>query len=283
MANSSLVGAAPYGLFVDKNNTLYVAVRDSNYVQIFLQGSFRPNRNISGGLSSPMSLVVAMTGEIYVDNGVSYIRVDVWAPSSSTSTVSMSIPEECYSIFIDTSNHIYCAATFAHQIVKKWLGDNATTSTMIAGTGGAATTPSTLYYPVGVFVDLKFNLYVADCGNHRIQLFPFGQANAITVAGDAAPNTVTLNCPNAVMLDANGYLFITDNYDHRVLGSGPLGFRCLFGCSGVGSTASQLYYPRTFSFDTYGNIFVADTSNNRIQKFLLISNSCSEYYLFDIF
>ncbi|CAF4380599.1 unnamed protein product, partial [Adineta steineri] len=76
-----------------------------------------------------------------------------------------------------------------------------------------------------------------------------------------------------------GYLYISDCYDNRIIGSGPYGFRCLFGCTSVaGSSSNQLNYPRTFSFDSYGNLYVADQNNNRIQKFILASNSCSLSY-----
>ncbi|CAF4412453.1 unnamed protein product, partial [Adineta steineri] len=82
-----------------------------------------------------------------------------------------------------------------------------------------------------------------------------------------------------ITLDGNGYLFIADSSNNRVVGSGPYGFRCLFGCTTViGSTPSQLYYPATLRFDSYGNLFVADSSNGRVQKFILASNSCSLSY-----
>ncbi|CAF4401005.1 unnamed protein product, partial [Adineta steineri] len=80
-------------------------------------------------------------------------------------------------------------------------------------------------------------------------------------------------------LDGNGYLFIADTNNNRIIGQGPYGFRCLFGCTEVyGSTPSQLYSPRTLRFDSYGNLFVADGYNNRVQKFILASNSCSLSY-----
>lgn len=119
---------------------------------------------------------------------------------------------------------------------------------------------------------------MADCFNNRIQLFPPGALNGITVAGSTSLSpTITLNRPSGVLLDADKYLFIVEIYGNRVVGQGPNGFRCLVGCSGVsGSTARQLYSPRILRFDIYGNIFVTDSANNRVQKFLLISNSCSE-------
>ncbi|CAF1202925.1 unnamed protein product [Adineta steineri] len=277
-ANSSTIGTTPYGIFVNLNNTVYVASQSLNQIQIWLQGSIVPNQILSGGLSSPLSLFTTLSGDIYVDNGVSYSRVDKWPANSNSSVVAMQITEECYSMFVDMSNTLYCAMTFSHRIAKKYLNDNGTTLVSAAGTGTAGGAVDQLYYPAGIHVDKKFNLYVGDCGNNRVQMFGFGQLSATTVAGSGASWTITLSCPNAVTLDANGYLFITDNYNSRVIGSGPFGFRCLFGCTGAGSSASQLNAPRTFSFDSYGNLFVADENNNRIQKFILASNSCSISY-----
>ena len=76
-------------------------------------------------------------------------------------------------------------------------------------------------------------------------------------------------------MDADGYLFIVDSSNHRIVGSGPGGFRCVVGCSGSSGPGSyQLNGPQTMSFDSDGNIFVADSGNGRLQKFLLAQNSC---------
>jgi hypothetical protein len=133
--------------------------------------------------------------------------------------------------------------------------------------------------PHGIFVNIDFDLYVADYGNDRVQLFSIGQLNGTTVAGFGAPGTILLNCPTGVVLDVDQYLFIVDSRNHRIVGSGPTGFRCVVGCFGEGSTPNQLNNPQSMSFDSHGNIFVADTSNGRIQQFILISNSCSKIFL----
>jgi hypothetical protein len=278
IANVSNVGVEPYGVFVSINNTLYTADRADSLFQVWLQGSLTPNKTISAGLSYPYSIFVTYSGDIYVDNGASNGRVDKWSVNANNSVPFMTVSSECYSIFIDLSDNLYCAVTFSHQISKKWFYDNATASVMIAGTGGSGSAAYQLTWPAGVFVDVNFNLYVGDCGNNRIQMFALGQSNAITVVGNGAPGTITLNCPNAVALDANGYLFIGDTSNNRLIGSGPYGFRCLFGCTTTaGSASNQLYYPRAFSFDIYGNLYVVDEANSRIQKFILASNSCSKY------
>jgi tripartite motif-containing protein 71 len=143
---------------------------------------------------------------------------------------------------------------------------------VVAGTGSPGSAPNQLSRPNGIFVNVNFDLYVADNSNNRIQKFSFGQWNGTTVAGDGTSNTITLGGPTAVALVADGYLFIVDNSNNRIVGSGPNGFRCLAACSGSsGSQSNQLMTPRSLSFDSYGNIFVTDT-----QKFLLLTTSIQD-------
>ncbi|CAF4069526.1 unnamed protein product, partial [Adineta steineri] len=277
-ANSSTAGTYVYGVFVSINNTVYVANQQTNKVVVWYEGSINPDKIISGSLSTPNDLFATPLGDIYVDNGGNG-RVDKFAFNSNLSTSVMSVPSACYDIFIDISNTLYCSASDSHQVVKKWLNDNVLTSIIVAGNGTAGSTGTMLNFPIGIFVDTKFNLYVADSTNCRIQMFPIGQFTAITLAGASVPGTITLYNPAGIILDDNGYLFVTDSYNHRIIGSGPYGFRCLFGCTKIsGSAPSQLYYPATLRFDSYGNLFVADRFNYRVQKFILASNSCSLSY-----
>ncbi|CAF3807836.1 unnamed protein product [Rotaria sp. Silwood1] len=272
-ATSGIVGASPYGLFVSTSNTVYVANRANSRVQIWLEGSSIPTRNITNGLSYPYSIFVTTNGDIYVDNGVSYNRVDKWTLNGTSST-AMYVKEECYGIFIDIHENCYCSMYNIHQVMTKSLNSNSNIWIVAAGTDCFGSTSNTLHNPRGIFVDADLNLYVADCGNDRIQQFPSGQVTGITVAGSTAIGTITLNCPSGVVLDADGYLFIVDSLNNRIVGSGPNGFRCVVGCSTVaGSLSSQLSSPSDLKFDSYGNIYVTDQSNSRIQKFILMPNT----------
>ena len=86
--------------------------------------------------------------------------------------------------------------------------------------------------------------------------------------------------PTGVFVDGDGYLFIVDTSNNRIIGSGLYGFRCIVGCSAAsaGLPPTQLNGPRTLGFDSYGNIFVSDRNNQRIQKFILMTNSCGEFF-----
>jgi hypothetical protein len=163
-------------------------------------------------------------------------------------------------------------------VVKKSLYVSANSSIIAAGSGLAGATSTTLHSPGGIFVDTQLNLYVADTWNSRIQFFESGFLNATTVAMNGVNGTFILNQPIGIVLDADGYLFISDSYNNRIIGSSVNGFRCIVGCTGLfGTAANQLYIPVNLRFDSYGNLFVVDQANYRIQKFFLESNSCSKY------
>ncbi|CAF1391881.1 unnamed protein product [Adineta steineri] len=164
---------------------------------------------------------------------------------------------------------------YHHQVVKRSLNDAVINSNLVAaGTGIRGSESNQLYSPTGIFVDVNLDLYVADSENHRIQLFQSGESNGITVAGSTSLNpTITLRYPTGIILDAEKYLFIVDRENSRIVGSGLNGFRCLVGCYRWGTKSNQLNEPSSLSFDHSGNMFVADTLNSRIQKFLLMKDS----------
>lgn len=91
------------------------------------------------------------------------------------------------------------------------------------------------------------------------------------------PGLITFNWSTDVMLDADENLFISDNNNHRIIKLGPFGFQPLFGCTNTtGSAPNQLSHWHSLSFDSCGNLYVADRGNNRTQKFLLVTNSCGK-------
>jgi len=254
-----------------------VAATNLNQVLVWPQGSNTPTRNISGGLNSPCGIFVTSNGDVYVDNGASNGQVDMWTSNATNSIAVMSVTSRCRSLFIDINNTLYCSNDVRNQVVKASLNNGSTTVTLAAGNGNLGSGVYMLYWPNGIFVDFNLNLYVADYGNNRIQLFHTGQLNGSTIAGSGASGTIALNGPIDVVLDSDGYLFITDSGNNRIVASGPSGYRCIVGCTGSSGTASnQLYGPHKLVFDNYGNLFVVDGSNNRIQKFFLATNSCGK-------
>ena len=277
LANSSTVGFNPDTVFVTVNNSIYVAETTNNRVQMWLEGNNNPIRQIGSDLTLPHGLFVTINGDLYIDSGHSQKKVNKWTWNASSNTTVMYTDSACCSLFIDTNDTLYCSMCALNQVIKMSLTDGTNITIVAAGNGTSGLSPTMLSLPHGVLVDEDFNVYVADTNNSRIQMFPTGQLNGITIVGNGAPNTITLTYPTGIVFDAAGYLFVADAGGNRIVGSGPDGFRCIVGCTSVnGSAADQLNVPCSLSFDSYGNLFVTDKINARIQKFLLATNSCCE-------
>ena len=260
------------------NNTVYLSNYLYDQVFIWFDESDSSMAILPVGIG-PCSVFVSTNGDIYVDNGEYDGRVGKWTLNSPYSTTIMSVSSGCYSLFIDIYNNIYCSMSYDNVVAVKSLNSSLNTSSTLIGTGCPGMLSTMLNNPGGIFVDINLNLYVADAGNNRIQMFPAGQLSGITKAGNGVSDPFTLNRPTAVILDADGYLFIVDTWNNRIIASSANGFRCLVGCSEIPSSGSdQLNQPVGISFDSHGNMFITDSQNDRIQKFLLATNSCGKYH-----
>ncbi|CAF1083142.1 unnamed protein product [Adineta steineri] len=274
--NQSIVGQYLRAIFVNTNNTIYVIGKENNTIVMWQEESVNPTKIISGNFTESQSLFVTLSGDIYIDDGINNRGVQRWSAETNMFVIVMNVNSTCYGLFVDINDTLYCSMAFHHQVVKRSLNDPLIVSNNVAaGTGIDGLASNQLDSPEGIFVDVNLDLYVADCGNHRVQLFQPGESNGTTVAGSTSLNpTITLECPSGIVLDDEKYLFIVDHRNHRIVGSGLNGFRCLVGCYGKGSQSNQLNYPSGLSFDRSGNMFVIDTSNRRIQKFKYLNRYC---------
>jgi sugar lactone lactonase YvrE len=132
-------------------------------------------------------------------------------------------------------------------------------------------------------IDDQDRLYIADTENQRIRRVDFAADTIETVAGNGtagfsgdggAATEASLAWPRDVALDGSGRLFIADTDNHRVravdlatgvittfAGDGNAGF----GGDGGPAIAASLKRPWGITFDGSGNLFIADTFNNRIR------------------
>ncbi|CAF1248885.1 unnamed protein product [Adineta steineri] len=276
------IGYHPQALFINMNNTVYTVNNKKKQILIWINNSINPNKIISVNISISYSTFVTNNGDIYYDNGDTYYyndnesgRVNKWISNTNTSVNVMNVDAGCMGLFIDINDTLYCSTYDPHKVIKRWLNDSEMISTTAAGTGKSGNASNELYYPMGIFVDINLDLYVADAFNNRIQLFKQEELNGTTIVGQGSSyNIISLRFPSAIVLDADKYLFIVDRNNHRIIRSRSNDIRCIIGCDGEGSQSHQLSTPITLSFDSYGNIFIIDGANNRIQKFDFLPNSC---------
>jgi uncharacterized protein (TIGR03437 family) len=139
--------------------------------------------------------------------------------------------------------------------------------------------------PWGVAVDSAGNLYIADTRNNRIRKVSNGVMTTLAgngtagFSGDNGPaSNAQLNGPLGVAVDAAGNLYIADSSNYRirmvsngviatVAGSGltsPAGGGGFSGDYGP-ATSAQLNIPSGVAVDSAGNLYIADTGNDRIR------------------
>ena len=155
-------------------------------------------------------------------------------------------------------------------------------SSGFAGDGGAATAAN-LAFPAALTFDSSGNMYIADSSNSRIRkVTTDGTISTFAGTGDFGyfgdTNTATkagLNRPYGVIFDAAGNMYIADAYNDAIrkvaassgivstfAGTGVEGL----GGDGGGANGALLDTPTALVMDAAGNLYIADTNNNRIRK-----------------
>jgi len=151
------------------------------------------------------------------------------------------------------------------------------------GDGGPATAAA-MMGPSGVALDGAGDVFIVDSGNGRVRRVDHATGVITTVAGDGTSSSLGdggpataagLNTAFGVAVDASGDLFITEANPNRVrrvdhatgvittvAGGGTAGF------SGDGgpATAAALGVPGGVALDASGDVFIADTSNQRVRR-----------------
>jgi sugar lactone lactonase YvrE len=187
---------------------------------------------------------------------------------------------------IDAANNLYIADTHNHRIRKL----NLTTGiiTTIAGSNpgfDGDTGPATaahLNLPTAIALDPASNLYIADTQNHRIRKVAAATGIITTIAGNgtqgfsgdgAAATAASIDSPTGLAANSTN-LYLADTHNHRIrevnltttiittlAGTGSPSF------NGDGSaTAANLALPRGLTQDASGNLYLADTANQRIRR-----------------
>ena len=271
-ANKDVVGEFPRTIFVDIYNTVYVAAYKNDELLFWPEGSTSSVKLSGVKLAEYGSMFVTIDGDVYFEKDGEQGKIYKWSKNTTTTVLVKEFEELCYSLFIDIDNTLYCSVHNGAKVLATSLNDNQSDLTIVAGTGSPGLSSTKLQNPRGIFVNINFDLYVADTGNGRIQLFRSGEQNATTVAGCGTPQNLTLIYPTDVVLDADGNLYIVESHKNRIIRSGFDQHQCIVGCT----TTIELNRPYSMRFDSYGNIYIADTDNHRIQKFTLVTNLCGK-------
>lgn len=306
----------PRGVAVDAAGTIFVADFGNQRIRMVSAGiistvagtgtagfSNDGGQAISANLNNPLSVAVDAVGNIYVADFFN-TRIRRFRVGATITTVAGNGTQGIsgdggpataasfngpVGVALDTLGNIYVADDFNNRIRKITGPPGVIASVAGNGTAGGAgdgnlATGANLSSPAGVAVDSARNIYVADLNNHRIRKVTVATGIITTVVGNgvqafagdgAAASSASMNSPRTVVLDNAGNMYVADSLNQRirkiaaatgvittVVGNGTQGF----AGDGGPPTSANLSTPFGVAVDGAGNLYVADTGNNRIRK-----------------
>jgi len=242
----------PYGVCVDASGNVYVADAGNNKI-----------RKISpGGLVSTL----AGAGQL--------------SPGSADGQGTVARFNNPRGICVDASGNVYVADADNHKIRK--ISPSGLVSTLSgSGTQGSDDgqgTAASFNGPTGVCVDASGNLYVADQMNNKIRkISPSGLVSTFAGSGsqgsaDGQGTAASFYYPHGVCVDASGNVYVADYNNNKIRKISPSGLvSTLAGGVAYGSAdgqgmAASFRGPNGVCLDASGNVYVADTYNQKIRK-----------------
>ena len=209
----------------------------------------------------------------------------------NTTGDTLYIPE---GVAFDKSGNMWVADTGFNRVLEfsspftmgenasKVLGqDNFTSSQASLSTNG-------LDQPYGLTFDKSGNMWVADTNNNRIVEYDSpitsGESASIVIGSPSFNKGVyptssgSLAAPYGIAFDRSGNLWAVDYYDNRILEYVPpfkdgMSATLVLGQYGFtdnsdGTSPGSFNLPSSIAFDSSGNLWVTDSLNNRVMKFL---------------
>jgi len=250
-------------------------------------------------LYQPNGTAVDAAGDVFIadsgDNAVREIRTDGSIVRFDRG-VDLDHPE---AVVVDAAGDVYVSDTYHDRVVE--LGKNGRLKKEIgngrsgyAGDGRPAVSAQ-LNQPIGLALDAKGNLYIADSANNVIRRVDAQTGRISTVAGNYAADKANdglggysgdggqataaqLNDPQGVALDGAGDLFIADTVNNAVREVTPDGVISTLvnssaapggESSGAAPAASRLNTPGALAVDpSTGLLYLADTRNGAVAEVL---------------
>ena len=177
----------------------------------------------------------------------------------------------------DNARILYVADSENHKIRKIVITTSgatlqATVSTIAGSTSGNTDNPNALQAqlksPAGVFVGRNNVLYIGDTGNNRVRIL---KNQGLTTLIDISGGFGNLSSPTDVVEDAAGNIYISNSGNNTIvkfniaLEAGVLA-GSTSGFSDESGKLAKFNTPYTMVPDTFGNLIIADRTNNRIRR-----------------
>ncbi|CAF3784852.1 unnamed protein product [Adineta steineri] len=232
----------PYILRLDSSNALYISDYGNNRIQKWILGDL--NGTTIAGLA----------------NG--------------TAGTSLNTLKSPVGLALDSNDNMYVVDKLNSRVT--FWPNGASSGSVVAGTGTAGSGNNQLNRPNAIeLVESTGTLYISDMSNYRIIQYLSNASSGTVVAGGNGEGLgiTQLYSPFGFTFDSStNSLVIADYYANHVVRwvLGASNWILLAGSLGgtSGNSATLLHNPVAVALDQYGNLYVSDTGNHRIQFFL---------------
>ncbi|CAF1207382.1 unnamed protein product [Adineta steineri] len=273
--------AYPVGISIDDNNSFLIADTHNHRIiewkynsiigEIIAGGNNGPG-NREDQLNTPTDVIVDKEKNAIIICDSDNTRVMRWFRGSTTYPETIIANIHCGGVATDKDQSLY-VSDYVKSEVRRWK-EGHIDETLVAGGNGKGSLLNQFNGPGKIVVDEDYSIYVSDQANHRIMKWKKDAKEGIIVAGGNGDGSHLnqLSFSTAVIVDNFGLIFISDYVNHRVIrwSEGDTNGTIVVGGNGSGGgEPNQLNFPRGLSFDVDGNLYVADSSNYRIQKYEL--------------
>ncbi|CAF5120214.1 unnamed protein product, partial [Rotaria sp. Silwood1] len=265
----------PWGLYVDDEETVYVAEESNHRIMEWKSGATNGKvvaggkGNVANQLNHPEDVIIDKERDSLIISDYRNKRVVRWPRRNGTSVEIIISNICCVGLTMDDNGCLYVVDHDKNEVKRFRIGENQ--GTLVAGGNRQGNRLDQLSDPYYVFVDRDHSVYVSDNANHRVMKWEEGAKQGVVVAGSQGCGTdlTQLNGPLGIVVDQLGTVYVVDRSNHRIMRwpKGSTQGTVIAGGNGSGSESNQLSYPYGLSFDRHGNLYVADQSNHRIQKF----------------
>ena len=264
---------APAGMAVDSKGFIWAVDRENARIQKLKENGeyvtkFGSFGEAAGKFRSPADIAIDSKGNFWIaDAGNNRIdkfseKKEFVASFSSASGKSFKEPE---SIAVDSKDNVWVADTHGVRIVEL---NSAGETIRIAGNKGE------LSEPAGIAVGPNGEVWVADrYENDVVEFSETGQFLHRFGSEGSAP--LQFERPDGIDVDSQGNVWVADLGNDRVQELGEHGeYLSQFGSEGQGPGQFDFgwpYYSVGLASDGKGNILVADTENDRIERWQIPS------------
>jgi peptidylamidoglycolate lyase len=133
--------------------------------------------------------------------------------------------------------------------------------------------------PHGLEIDKKDNIWITDVGLHQVIKYDSNGNELMVLGEENTPGNDPLhfNLPTDVAVSDNGSFYVSDGYGNsRIIKFSSEG-EYLLEWGVFGENKNEFNIPHGLDLDNYGNVYVADRENNKIQKFDSLGNFIAEW------